>query len=82
LGFDACFGRDFGIPGIARHGASEDRCPYRAIVIVADACPRIDWSTFTSAPEALSSDAAACRMSWVLVPPRPTAQVASISLAR
>src|SRR5450756_1041591 len=63
---------------IACHVASENRCPYRSMVIVAVEWPRITCTAFTSAPAAISNDAAVCRRSWIVVPSTPAAFVASI----
>lgn|GEM_PF-1696675 len=73
---------NIGMRSIATHGASENRCPSRSIVIVAVAWPRIIWTAFTSAPAAMSSEAAVWRRSWIVVPVRPTDCVVSVQRDR
>ncbi len=50
------------------------------MVIVAVAWPRI--TAFTSAPAAMSSEAAVWRRSWIVVPTRLTARVVSVQRER
>ena len=74
----ACIVGITGSRSIACHVASLSKCPYRSIVIVAVECPRITCTALTSAPAAMSSDAAVCRRSWIVVPSTPARRVASI----
>ncbi len=52
------------------------RWPYRSIVIAADACPRIRWTTLGSAPAPSQMDAAVCRRSCGRSVGRPIVVVA------
>lgn len=52
------------------------RWPPRSIVIAADACPRIRWTTLGSAPDPSQMDAAVCRRSCGHGVGRPIAVVA------
>lgn len=78
----ACISGITGSRSIACQVAPLNRWPYRSIVIVAVEWPMIACTAFTSAPAAMSSDAAVCRRSWIVVPTTPTRRVASASAAK
>lgn len=50
--------------------------------MVALACPSIVWTTFTSAPDAIASDAAVCRRPCGVSPVSPVASTAGMNTER